>query len=123
MTNKKDMQLIIGRLLQTGVFASIGIVFVGGVIYLTRHGHELANYEVFKGVPGYIHPKYVFKSIFAMRGRAIIQLGIMLLIATPVIRVIFSAIGFVYEKDYLYIGITLLVLAIIIFSMVHGGVS
>lgn len=39
-------------------------------------------------------------------GAAIIQLGVIVLIATPVIRVAFSAISFLIERDYLYVFIT-----------------
>jgi uncharacterized membrane protein len=55
-----------------------------------------------------------------LRGRAIIQAGIILLIATPIIRVVFSAIGFILEKDHLYTGITFIVLLVIIISALSG---
>ncbi|RYE18729.1 MAG: DUF1634 domain-containing protein [Sphingobacteriales bacterium] len=121
MTHKKDMQLIVSRILRTGVFTSVGIALIGGVIYLSRHGHETADHAIFKGTQAYQEPEYVLNSILALHGRAIIQAGILLLIITPIIRIIFSAISFFTEKDYLYTGITLLVLGIIIFSMLQGG--
>lgn len=114
------IQIIIGQLLRIGVFASIGIAFIGGAIYLTRHGQEVADYSSFKGIPNYVQPSRLFKSVLELRGRAIIQVGIILLIATPVVRLIFSAIGFFAEKDYRYTAITLLVLGIILFSMLTG---
>ena len=52
-----------------------------------------------------------------MNGRAIIQLGLLLLIATPVARVLFSAIAFAIERDYMYVVITLIVLAILLYSL------
>jgi uncharacterized membrane protein len=58
-----------------------------------------------------------------LKGQAIIQLGIVLLIATPILRVICSTIGFALEKDYLYVGISLLVLLIIFASMMGGRVG
>jgi uncharacterized membrane protein len=116
-----DMQVIIGWVLRLGVLISITIVFLGGIIYLWRHGHMLTHYAIFKGVPVFLQtPGGVINGIFNFRGQAIIQAGIILLIATPVMRVIFSAIGFIMEKDYLYMGITLLVLAIIFISMLSG---
>jgi uncharacterized membrane protein len=125
MTNKKfkdtDIQVIIGWVLRLGVFISISVVFLGGVIYIYRHGHEMADYHLFKGIPVFVQTGVgIINGIFTFRGRAIIQAGIILLIATPIIRVVFSAIGFVLEKDYLYIGITLLVLSIIFISMLTG---
>jgi uncharacterized membrane protein len=119
-----DMQAIIGWVLRAGVFVSMLIVFIGGVIYLSRHSSEHIDYHEFKGVPDFVHTlPGIFHGILDGRGRAIIQAGILLLIATPVLRIIFSAVGFMIEKDYLYVGITLLVLLIIVSAMLtgHGG--
>jgi uncharacterized membrane protein len=118
---EKDMQAIIGWILRAGVFISMTIVFLGGLVFIYRHGHETADYHIFKGVPDFVHSASgIINGIFTLRGRAIIQAGIILLIATPIIRVVFSAIGFVLEKDYLYVGITMIVLLIILISMFSG---
>jgi uncharacterized membrane protein len=119
-----DMQLLLGRVLRAGTVISICIVFFGGIIYLYRHGHSVANYREFKGIPDFVsHADSLIKNAFILRGQAIIQLGIVLLIATPILRVVFSTIGFVLEKDYMYVGISLLVLLIIFTSMIGGHVS
>jgi uncharacterized membrane protein len=116
-----DMQVVIGWVLRIGVILSICIVFFGGIIYLYRHGQSIADYRVFKGIPDFVRTgSGILNGILTLRGRAIIQAGIVLLIATPIIRVVFSAIGFILEKDYLYTCITLLVLLIIFASMLSG---
>jgi uncharacterized membrane protein len=117
----KDMQAVIGWVLRAGVFISMTVVFIGGVIYLYRHGQTIPNYHEFKGVPDFVHSASgIINGIINLRGRAIIQAGIILLIATPIIRVIFSAIGFIMEKDHLYTGITFIVLLVIIISALSG---
>ena len=117
-----DMQAVIGWVLRAGVFISMLIVFFGGVLYLYRHGHTIADYHEFKGIPVFVHSfGGIVNGIINFRGRAIIQAGIILLIATPVIRVLFSAVGFILEKDYLYTGITFIVLLIIIISALSGN--
>ena len=116
----KDMQVIIGWVLRLGVIISMAIVFLGGMVYLYRHGHSIPDYTVFKGVPDFVHPSGIINGIMAFRGRAIIQAGIILLIATPVLRVLFSAIGFIIEKDRLYTVISLTVLLIIFISILSG---
>ncbi|MFA6084970.1 DUF1634 domain-containing protein [Mucilaginibacter sp.] len=117
----KDMQVVIGWVLRAGVFLSMTVVILGGVIYLYRHGQTIANYNEFKGIPNFVSSfKGIIDGILNFRGRAIIQAGIILLIATPVIRVIFSAIGFILEKDHLYTGITFIVLLIIFISALSG---
>lgn len=117
----KDMQVIIGNLLRGGVLLSTGIVIIGGVIYLYRHGQELPEYRTFHGQPQEFRTiPGIFRSVWQGRGRGVIQLGILVLIATPVFRVAFSIIGYLLEKDYLYMVITLVVLGIILFSMLGG---
>jgi uncharacterized membrane protein len=116
-----DIQQIIGWILRLGVIISMTIVFIGGCFYWYRHSGETAIYSKFVGVPDFVHSASgIWHGILTLRGRAIIQAGIILLIATPVIRVLFSAIGFILEKDWLYTGITLLVLGIILLSAFTG---
>lgn len=114
------IQGAIGWVLRIGVLLSINVVIFGGAIYLYRNGHTMANYHTFKGIPAFVQLNGIINGILTLRGRAIIQAGIVLLIATPVLRIIFSAIGFILEKDYLYTFITLLVLSIIVISMLSG---
>jgi len=112
---------LLGQVLRAGTVVSVSVVFVGGVLFLERHGHTIADYRSFKGIPDFVrNPSGILYGILAFKGQAIIQLGIALLIATPILRVIFSAIGFVLEKDYLYLGISLVVLSIIFFSALSG---
>ena len=114
--------MLLGHVLRAGTVISVTIVFFGGIIYLHRHGHFLADYRAFRGIPAFVRPSGLFNAVMQLRGQAIIQTGIIMLIATPVLRVIFSAIGFALEKDYLYVGISLLVLLIIFASALSGHV-
>ncbi|MDB5135979.1 MAG: hypothetical protein JWP37_2582 [Mucilaginibacter sp.] len=119
-----DMQVIIGWILRIGVVTSMVIVFIGGVLFIFRHGHSIPDYRHFNGVPDFIRtPGGIINGILTFKGQAIIQAGIVLLIATPIIRVAFSAIGFLIEKDYLYTAITLVVLLIIVASMLGGHIG
>jgi len=117
-----DIQQIIGWVLRLGVIISMTIVFIGGCFYWYRHSGETASYSKFVGVPRFVHSAPgIWNGILTFRGRAIIQAGIILLIATPIIRVLFSMLGFLLEKDWLYTGISLLVLGIIIASALTGN--
>ena len=120
--NDLRMELTIGRLLRAGVLLSATVVAAGGLIYLARHGHAIASYRNFQGelsplrnLTGIVH------GALQMSGRGIIQLGLLLLIATPVARVIFSAVAFALERDYLYVAFTLTVLAILAYSLLGGA--
>jgi|SRR6185503_6818251 len=128
LTNKKmkifkdrDMQQLLGHVLRTGTMVSITVVFIGGAFFIYRHGQSIPDYHKWNGIPNFIRTASgIFHGIGALKGQAMIQLGIVLLIATPILRIVFSTIGFVLEKDYMYIGISLLVLGIIFFSMLSG---
>ncbi|MDQ2773857.1 MAG: DUF1634 domain-containing protein, partial [Acidobacteriota bacterium] len=58
-----------------------------------------------------------------LRARSIIQFGILLLIATPILRVAFSLVGFAMERDKAYVLITTVVLAILLYSLINGAVA
>ena len=101
---------IVGRLLQTGVLTSAIVVLIGAGIYLSRHATEPVGYNVFHGEPVEYRTIWgILHGVATWRGRGFIQLGLLLLIATPVARVAFSVWGFAEEKDTMYIGFTLIV--------------
>lgn len=54
------------------------------------------------------------------RGSGLIQLGLLFLLATPVARVLLSCVAFVLQRDWLYVGVTLVVLGILLYSIVGG---
>jgi uncharacterized membrane protein len=118
------MEVILGNLLRTGVLVSAAVVLVGACIYLYRHAHDPADYRVFRGEPSeYRTISGVIQSVISGRGQGIIQLGLLLLIATPIARVAFSVIGFAIERDRLYVSFTLLVLAILLYSFLGSGIG
>lgn len=116
------IEIIIGSLLRTGVLLAASVVLIGGVIYLARHGHETTNYSAFHGEPEALRSvSGITEGMIAFHGQAIIQFGLLLLIATPVARVAFSAVAFAIEGDYMYVVITLIVLAILLYSLFGSG--
>ncbi len=119
-----DMQAVIGWILRIGVFVSMSVVVTGGILYLIRHGHSTPKFGSFHKVPNFISTtEGVVQGVLNGRGQAIIQLGIIILIATPVLRVAFAVVGFALEKDRLYTFISLLVLFIILASIITGQIG
>src|ERR1700689_4479334 len=100
---------LLGTLLLTGVIISGLVVFTGGVLYLMRYGRDPVHYENFDPQGASLH-SIVEVGISALHGdgRAIIDIGLLLLIATPVMRVVFSMVAFALEKDRLYVVLTLI---------------
>jgi uncharacterized membrane protein len=118
----KTIEEIVGNLLRTGVSLSAFVVSIGAAIYLTRHGREAANYRVFHGEPSDLRSlSGIVREAFHLRGRGIIQLGLLLLIATPVARVAFSIWGFAEEHDRLYMIFTGIVLIVLLYSLLGSG--
>jgi uncharacterized membrane protein len=112
------IEIIVGHLLRTGVIMAASVVLIGGVLYLSRHGHEVPDYAAFHGEPESLKsPVDIIQGVMQLNARAIIQFGLLLLIATPVARVLFSAIAFAIERDFMYVVITLVVLAVLLFSL------
>jgi uncharacterized membrane protein len=122
----RRIEVILGNLLRIGVLVSAAVVLLGASIYLSRHAHEPADYRVFRGEPSeYRTIRGVIQSVIVGRGRGqgLIQLGLLLLIATPIARVAFSVVGFAIERDRLYVAFTLIVLAILLYSFLGSGIG
>ena len=116
------VEVILGNLLRAGVVLAAAVVLVGAAVYLVRHGSAAPHYAVFQGEPTDLRtPSGVIADAVAMRGRGIIQLGLLLLLATPVARVAFSVFAFAMERDVLYVVVTLIVLAVLAFSLAGGA--
>ena len=96
-------------------------MLVGAVIYLVRHGDEQPEYRIFHGEPPDLRGiGGIVDVALDWRGRGIIQLGLLVLLATPVARVLFSIVAFAMQRDRLYVGITVVVLAVLLYSIVGG---
>jgi uncharacterized membrane protein len=114
-----DIQQLIGNMLRFGVKLSAVVASMGGIIYLFASGTEKAPaYAVYTGEPAMFRSiSAVIKGALLFNSSSIMQLGVLLLIATPLARVLFSFFAFLLEKDYLYTVITFIVLAIMVFGM------
>jgi uncharacterized membrane protein len=116
--NDQRFEELIANLLRTGVLLSATVVLLGAIIYLVRHGFSPADYRVFRGEPRELKSMQgIIGYALQRHGRGLIQLGLLLLIATPVARVTFSVFGFARERDWMYVGFTLIVLAVLLYSL------
>lgn len=118
----KDIQYVIGNLLRYGVWIALGVAALGGLIYLFRHEQEMVHYGNFveQDINIFVLIREMLQDVSKGKGESVILLGIILLFLTPILRIIFSLIAFLVEKDYLYVGITLIVIGIICFSVFFG---
>ncbi len=117
----QQVEQTIGNLLRLGLIISTLVVVCGAAIYLARHGGEQPSYRTFRGEPADLRGiAGIWRDAEALSGRGLIQLGLLLLLATPVARVAFSIVAFALQRDALYVGVTVVVLAVLLYSIVGG---
>ena len=113
-----EVDLVIGRLLQIGVAIAATVVLVGSVMLLWQHGHDVVSHSVFRGATGPLTSVgAIVHGALTGDALAVIQVGLVLLIATPIARVALTLVAFVVQRDWVYTGLTGLVLAILLVGL------
>jgi|SRR6516162_10159581 uncharacterized membrane protein len=116
-----QVEQFLGQLLRVGVLIAASVVFVGGVLYLAQFRGTVTDKRVFRGEPAEFESvRGILQDALTIDGRGIIQLGLLLLIATPVARVFFSVVAFAIQRDATYVAIALMVLGILLFGLAGG---
>ena len=114
----QQFEIFLGKLLRTGVVIAALIVLAGGVWFLSEAHGARREYKTFRGVPAELSNLHgIFHGAVGGQALAVIQLGILVLIATPVARVLFSMLGFGLERDWMYVGVTAIVLVLLLYSL------
>lgn len=127
------IELFIAHLLRWGVGISFAIVLIGiFLLVLTgQTGYQSIRLDDLNGILKYQSgpPEYpnsindVTAGVIALKPYALIALGLVILIAIPVMRVAVSVLAFFAERDWIYVAITAFVLLTLIFSFVFGVAS
>lgn len=126
------MEMVISHALRAGVVLSAAVILVGILWFalaqntgyarvLPHHLQDILTFHQSSG-PGFFPTSLsaVFQGAIAGKPYAIIGLGMLLLILTPVVRVALSVFFFLFQRDWLYVGITLFVLTVLAFSLFSG---
>lgn len=108
------MEEAVGRILRMGVILAAVTIAFGGLLYLRQHGGETPHYAIFRGEPATLRsPGGILQDAAAGDGRGMIQLGLLVLLATPVARVVFSIWAFLRVRDRFYAMIAAVVLLVL----------
>jgi uncharacterized membrane protein len=119
--NDRRLENIIGRLLQIGVLIAAATVLAGGILYLIQNPSGHVDYRSFApGSPSLNSLSGIVLSAAHFESLGLIQVGLLILIATPVARVAMAVVGFALERDRLYTVVSLTVLVILVFSLIHA---
>ena len=118
----EQVEQVVGNLLRFGVIVSALVVFAGGVLFLVSDGKgPVKERREFREEAEELRkPGLIVRAAATGSSRGLIQLGLLLLIATPVARVVFSAVGFGRQRDWTYVLLTLLVLGVLLVSLFGG---
>jgi uncharacterized membrane protein len=123
LRDPESMNVVIGKVLRYGVILSGAIILLGAIGLVTTNGlsdvsgmltynpNAVPHDNLDVSLSGLVHGLVTF-SAFSW-----IELGVIVLIATPVSRVVISVLLFAAERDRLYVLITAVVLALLLFSM------
>jgi len=125
------MEALVSRVLEIGVVASLALLVAGSLLLFIRgdsgygqslHDTARLTHPPQRGVSAaFPHSvQAVFSGAAHGRPYAVIALGLIVLIATPVVRVAATLVGFIRAKDPPYIAITAIVLAVLLFSFALG---
>jgi uncharacterized membrane protein len=117
----KEIDLSIAGMLRFGVTLAACVVASGGALYLWHPRRPVPDYLHFHADAALSSIASIFRGAFHLDPPSIIQLGLLLLIATPVVRVVFCVIGFARQRDRLYVAISSTVLAILLYSLIKAG--
>lgn len=121
--NDRDVDQIVGRLLQWGVIIAAAVLVVGFVMFLVGHGHQPADFGTFRGEPSHLTGlSGIVRGVWTLDVPSIIQLGLVLLIATPVARVALTLFAFLIQRDRVYVLLSGAVLGILLYGLLGGHV-
>jgi uncharacterized membrane protein len=116
-----EVQQAIGGLLRAGVVVAAVVTALGGALLLFQYGGEPVALSTFHGQPAFLMSiGGIVHAALTLNGAAIAQLGLLLLIATPVARVAFTLAAFALQRDRTYVVITAIVLSLLVYALAFG---
>lgn len=117
----RRLETLMGNLLRIGVLLAAGVVTIGALAYLAHHYADPVQFHSFQlESPDLRTLSGIVKLAANLNPSGLIQFGLLLLIATPVARVVFAIAGFGMERDRLYVVVSCIVLAVLVFSLLHA---
>ena len=117
----EEVEQVVGNLLRFGVITAAAVVLLGGILYLLQNGRARVDLGHLPEEPSDLRsPVGIVQDALALQSRGIIQLGLLLLVLTPIARVTFSIYAFARQRDWTYVVVTVIVLAVLLYSLFSG---
>lgn len=124
----RKVELVISTLLRVGVVTSLILVSIGFVVMFLQHPQSLLSSDQLSLLTS-MHAEFphtiadVFHGVAQFQGQAIIAIGLLTLIATPVMRVAVAIFAFIFQDDMIFTVITTVVLLLLFLSFFLGAVE
>lgn len=117
MFSNQKAEWVIGWILLVGISVSALIILSGGILFLIHHGHDniqilLQNTSTYKTLPEIVN------ALMTMKATSVMELGILMLVATQVLRVGLLAIFYIAIRDMMFTSFSLFILAMLLYSFV-----
>jgi uncharacterized membrane protein len=117
-------ELAISLLLRAGVVTSVLLVGAGTLLSFVHHPDYTSSPAALARLT---RPGQAFESVRDVaggvrlwHGQAVVMVGLLVLIATPILRVAFSCLIFLKERDRAFVAVTVTVLALLLLSFALG---
>jgi uncharacterized membrane protein len=120
------MEIWISYVLRIGVLTAAFIVLVGLVLFLV-HGAGASGPQSLDDILGHgghmiaVTPGALFHNVLQGDAIAIIQLGVLVLILTPTMRVAMTTFLFLAQRDWIFVAITCVVFVVLIIGLIGIG--
>lgn len=114
---EERLRLFMSRLMIWGTLLAALVMIAGGAVFLAHHAGQSPGDHKFTGEPGDLrHPVAIIKNALLGNDDCLIQVGVLLLLFNPLVRVAMAALGYAASKDRLYAGVAALVLGVLLIS-------
>jgi uncharacterized membrane protein len=112
-------EVLLATVLRGGVLLSALLIAVGTFLHLVRGGTPPSSYRVFsRSSFNLSNLQAMVHGVASLGGRPLIELGLLVLIATPILRVALSVGLFAQERDVTYVVVTVIVFGALLFSLI-----
>jgi len=115
----EKVEVWLASLLRAGTLLAALVLLIAGALYLARHGQDAPGYAAFHGEPAELKSiDGILREARSGNREALVMVGLLLLIGTPIARVIGCVLAFVVDRDLTYVVVSLVVLAGLLFGIV-----
>lgn len=113
----RDLKDLIGVILIIGALISIAVVSIGAVWYLLENGAQHMQHIIFQPETYQLTVLEVLRSMLKpWTPIVLIELGLIILIATQILRVLLLAIYYTLERDIYFAPISIFILLLLLYS-------